>query len=120
MLLGDSIGELSAYYAAADVAFVAGNLAPLGGHNLLEAIAAGAPTLVGPHTFNFAEATREAVAAGAALRIADAPSAVARGGGLLEDPARRDRMRAAGAAFLAAHRGATDRLWNELSRSIGG
>lgn len=120
VLLGDSLGELAAYYAAADVAFVAGNLAPFGGHNLLEAIAAGTPTIVGPHTFNFAEAAREAVAAGAALRVADAPALVREVASLLEDPARRDRMRTAGAAFLAAHRGATDRLWNALSRSIGG
>ncbi len=120
VLLGDSLGELAAYYAAADVAFVAGNLAPLGGHNLLEAIAAGTPTLVGPHTFNFAEATQEAVAAGAALRVGDASALLREVAALLEDPGRRERMRTAGAAFLAAHRGATDRLWNELSRSIGG
>lgn len=120
VLLGDSLGELAAYYAAADVAFVAGNLAPLGGHNLIEAIAAGTPTLVGPHTFNFAEATREAVAAGAARRVPDAEALVREVALLLDDPATRDRMRAAGAAFLAAHRGATDRLWDELSRSIAG
>jgi len=120
VLLGDSLGELAAYYAAADVAFVAGNLAPLGGHNLIEAIAAGTPTLVGPHTFNFAEAAREAVAAGAARRVPDAEALVREVALLLDDPATRDRMRAAGAAFLAAHRGATDRLWDELSRSIGG
>lgn len=119
VLLGDSLGELSAYYAASDVAFVAGNLAPLGGHNLLEAIAAGTPTLVGPHTFNFAAAAREAVAAGAALRVADAPALLREVAALLDDPARRERMRADGAAFLAAHRGATSRLWTELSRSIG-
>ena len=49
------MGELSGYYAAADVAFVGGSLLPLGGQNLIEAIATGTPTLVGPHTFNFAE-----------------------------------------------------------------
>ncbi len=119
VLLGDSLGELSAYYAAADVAFVAGNLAPLGGHNLIEAIAAGTPTLVGPHTFNFAEATREAVAAGAASQVPDATALLREIAMLLGDPAMRQRMRAAGTTFLAAHRGATDRLWNELSRSIG-
>lgn len=119
VLLGDSLGELSAYYAAADVAFVAGNLAPLGGHNLLEAIAVGAPTIVGPHTFNFAEAARAAVEAGAAVRVADAAELVREVAALLADPARRAQLRAAGAAFMAAHRGATDRLWNELSPSIG-
>ena len=74
VLLGDSLGELLGYYAAADVAFVGGSLLPLGGQNLLEAIAVGTPTLVGPHTFNFEEATASAVAAGAAIRVADAPA----------------------------------------------
>ncbi len=120
LLLGDSLGELAAYYSVADVAFVAGNLAPLGGHNLIEAIAAGAPTLVGPHTFNFADAARDAVAAGAAWRVGDAEELLREVALLLADPARRERMRAAGTAFLAAHRGATERLWNELSRSIAG
>ena len=65
------------YYAAADVAFVGGSLLPLGGQNLIEAIAVGTPTLVGPHTFNFAEATAQAVAAHAAVRVADADALVA-------------------------------------------
>lgn len=120
VLLGDSLGELAAYYAAADVAFVAGNLAPLGGHNLIEAIAAGTPTLVGPHTFNFAQAAHEAIAVGAARRVDDAAGLLREVGLLLADPEGRARMRVAGEAFLAAHRGATERLWCELSRSIGG
>ncbi|MGE5386627.1 MAG: lipid IV(A) 3-deoxy-D-manno-octulosonic acid transferase, partial [Betaproteobacteria bacterium] len=52
--LGDSMGEMVAYYTLADVAFVGGSLLPLGGQNLIEAAACGCPVLVGPHTFNFA------------------------------------------------------------------
>ena len=111
VVLGDTLGELPAYYAAADVAFVGGSLLPLGGQNLLEALAAGTPTLVGPHTFNFAEATEKAVEAGAAMRVADADALTAAAAALLCDPARRARMREAAAAFLGAHRGATERLW---------
>src|SRR5205085_8480521 len=48
VLLGDTMGELLTYYAAADVAFVGASLVPLGGQNLIEAIAVGTPTLVGP------------------------------------------------------------------------
>jgi 3-deoxy-D-manno-octulosonic-acid transferase len=113
--LGDSMGELFAYYAAADVAFVGGSLLPLGGQNLIEAIAAGCPTLIGPHMFNFADATRNALAAGAAIEVADADALVATVADLLGDPARRERMRAAAQAFRAAHRGAGDRLWAWLS-----
>jgi 3-deoxy-D-manno-octulosonic-acid transferase len=114
-VLGDSLGELLAYYEAADVAFVGGSLAPLGGQNLIEPIAVGTPTLIGPHTFNFAEAAAQAVAAQAALRVADANALVAEVAGLLADAARRTRMREAALAFRAAHGGATDRLWAWLS-----
>ncbi len=119
VVLGDTLGELPAYYAAADVAFVGGSLLPLGGQNLLEALAAGTPTLVGPHTFNFTDAAAKAVAAGAALRVADADALVGEAAALLSDPARRALMRDAAGAFLAAHRGATQRLWAWLAPKLG-
>jgi 3-deoxy-D-manno-octulosonic-acid transferase len=116
VVLGDSMGELAAYYAAADVAFVGGSLLPLGGQNLIEAIAAGVPTLVGPHTFNFAQASDAAIAAGAALRVGDADDVFAVAARLLADPASRERMRGRADAFIAAHRGAVDRLWEWMER----
>ena len=118
-MLGDTLGELPAYYAAADVAFVGGSLLPFGGQNLIEAIAVGTPTLVGPHTFNFTEAAANAIAAGAALRVADADALVREAGGLLSDAARRTRMRDAARAFHAAHRGAADRTWAWLAPKLG-
>jgi 3-deoxy-D-manno-octulosonic-acid transferase len=120
VLLGDSLGELLGYYAAADVAFVGGSLLPLGGQNLLEAIAVGTPTLVGPHTFNFEEATASAVAAGAALRVPDADTLLAEVARLLADEADRARLRAAASEFHAAHRGAADRLWAWLAPQLPG
>ena len=120
IVLGDSLGELLAYYAAADVAFVGGSLLPLGGQNLIEPIAVGTPTLVGPHTFNFAEAANAAVAAGAALRVANAEALTAEVSALLEDPARREAMREAAVAFHATHRGAAERLWHWLSPRLAG
>ncbi len=115
VVLGDSMGELFAFYAAADVAFVGGSLLPLGGQNLIEAIAAGCPTLVGPHMFNFAEATRNALATGAALEVADARTLIATARELLADAAHRGAMRDAARTFHAAHRGAADRLWAWLA-----
>ena len=100
-----------AYCAAADVAFVGGSLLPLGGQNLLEPIAVGVPTLVGPHTFNFAETTERAIEAGAARRVADAAALVREVDRLLRTPQDRTAMRDAATAFMAAHRGAADRLW---------
>ena len=118
VVLGDSMGEMFAYYAAADVAFVGGSLLPLGGQNLIEPIAAGVPTLIGPHTFNFAQASEAAVAAGAALRVRDADEVLAAAARLLDDAPARARMRASCDAFLAAHRGAIDRLWAWLAPRI--
>ena len=119
-VLGDSMGELFAYYAAADVAFVGGSLLPLGGQNLIEPIAAGTPTLVGPHTFNFSEAVTQAVAAGAARRVADADALAAAVRALLDHEADRRAMRVAALAFHTAHRGAADRLWAWLAPRLPG
>ena len=115
VLLGDSLGEMLVYYTAADVAFVGGSLLPLGGQNLIESIAAGIPTLIGPHTFNFAEASMRAVEAGAAVRVADADDLIERVGRLLGDAAARGTMAARASAFSAAHRGAAERLWTWLA-----
>ncbi len=110
VLLGDSLGELFAYYAACDVAFVGGSLLPLGGQNLIEAASVGRPVLVGPHTFNFEEATRLAIEAGAALRVSDAADLMATALKLLADEPARTRMGEAGLAFAARHRGAAARV----------
>jgi len=106
VLLGDSLGELFAYYAACDVAFVGGSLLPLGGQNLIEAASVGRPVLVGPHTFNFEEATQRAIEAGAALRVNEAGDLLENALQLLNDDAARARMGTAGLAFAARHRGA--------------
>jgi 3-deoxy-D-manno-octulosonic-acid transferase len=118
VLLGDSMGEMFAYYAACDVAFVGGSLLPLGGQNLLEACAMGKPVIVGPHTFNFEEATRLGVEAGAALRVRDADELAREAARLLGDAALREKMGAAGREFVRAHQGATARIMGGLQRLL--
>jgi 3-deoxy-D-manno-octulosonic-acid transferase len=110
VLLGDSMGEMAAYFAASDVVIMGGSLLPFGAHNLIEACALGKPVIVGPHDYNFAEAVRLAVAAGAALQVADATQAVATAMALLNDAPRYQRMAEAGLAFVRAHAGATQRV----------
>lgn len=114
VVLGDSMGEMFAYYAACDVAFIGGSLLPLGGQNLLEACAVGKPVLVGPHTFNFDEATERAIEAGAALRVADAKNLAAAVSGLLSDPVRARKIGDNGRRFTDAHRGATEKTMRLL------
>jgi 3-deoxy-D-manno-octulosonic-acid transferase len=107
--LGDTMGEMPFYYAACDVALIGGSFMSLGGQNLIEALAAGAPVVVGPHMFNFAEATRLALEAGAAVQADDAASAVKRALALLRDARDRRRMSEAGRKLCQQHRGATER-----------
>ena len=109
VLLGDSMGEMFAYYAACDVAFVGGSLLPLGGQNLIEPAALGKPVLIGPHTFNFALVTEDALAAGGARRVADAAELMSQAARLLGDAAARDAMGRDALAFANQHRGATGR-----------
>ncbi len=107
IVIGDSMGEMFAYYAACDVAFVGGSLLPLGGQNLLEACAVGCPVIVGPHTFNFEDATRGAIEAGAAIRVSDAEELGSAINQLASNSDRRTAMSEAGKRFTDAHRGAT-------------
>ncbi|OEZ58199.1 3-deoxy-D-manno-octulosonic acid transferase [Janthinobacterium sp. HH103] len=109
VLLGDSMGEMFAYYAACDCAFVGGSLLPLGGQNLIEPAALGKPVLIGPHTFNFALVTEQAIAAGGAALVADADALMAQASALLQDPARLSSMGQKALAFASQHRGATPR-----------
>jgi 3-deoxy-D-manno-octulosonic-acid transferase len=115
VLLGDSMGEMGAYYAAADLAFIGGSLLPLGGQNLIEACAVGVPVLIGPHVFNFTQATADAVAAGAALQVPDPAGLASALRELFNDKPRRVTMGAAAAAFAARHRGATERTVDVLT-----
>jgi len=108
VVIGDSMGEMLAYYAAADVVIVGGSLLPFGGQNLIEACALGRPVIVGPHTYNFSEAADGAVAAGAAIRVRDAAEALLAAAGL--DHVEREAMGRRAAQFVEAHRGAVSRL----------
>ena len=109
VLLGDSMGEMFAYYQACDVAFIGGSLLPLGGQNLIEACALGKPVLIGPHTFNFAQVSEQAIEAGGAVLVADAQGLLAAAKPLLQAPERGKQMGEKGRAFALRHRGATAR-----------
>ncbi|QEA11921.1 3-deoxy-D-manno-octulosonic acid transferase [Comamonas flocculans] len=118
--LGDSMGEMALYYGLADVALLGGSFAPLGGQNLIEAIACGCPLVLGPHTFNFAEAAEGAVQAGAALRVANMGAALAQARTLLQEPGAREQVLEQGSAFIAHHRGAARRTAQALAQLCGG
>ena len=112
--LGDSMGEMAAYFAMADCAYIGGSLLPFGGQNMIEAAACGCPALFGPHTWNFSEAAAQAAAAGAALRVADVDALAVEVEALLADAAGRARMAESAEAFSQTHRGATARTMELL------
>ena len=109
LFLGDTMGEMAFYYAAADVAIIGGSFLPLGGQNLIEACAVGTPVIFGPSMHNFAEASSLALAAGAAEQVPDAAQAIRAANALIEDRARREAMGAAGQRLCATHRGAVQK-----------
>ena len=114
VFLGDSMGEMFAYYSACDLAFVGGSLLPLGGHNLIEASAVGKPVLIGPHTFNFADAAENAIAAGGAIRVANAANLWQQAIRLLDDDLARNAMGQKAQYFAQQHGGATRRTMSLL------
>jgi 3-deoxy-D-manno-octulosonic-acid transferase len=118
--LGDSMGEMPAYYAAARVALLGGSFAPLGGQNLIEAAACGCPIVMGPSTFNFDEAARLSEAAGAATRVPDWAAGVQCARAACEASA--EAIQAAqrrAQAFAQAHQGAARRMAEAIWAVIG-
>jgi len=115
--LGDSMGEMAAYYAACDVAFIGGSLRPYGAHNLVEACALGKPVIIGPSVYNFQEAAELGIAAGAVIQVEDAAGVAAQASRLLSDPALAAEIGQAGETFARAHRGAVDRLLERIDWS---
>ena len=114
VLLGDSMGEMFAYYAACDLAFIGGSLRPFGAHNLLEACALAKPVIVGPSIYNFQEAVELGVAAGGVVQVAGVDALAAELTRILSDAGRRESMGQAARAFAEAHRGAVERLFTLL------
>ncbi len=112
--LGDSLGEMALYYGLSDAALLGGSFAPLGGQNLIESTACGCPIIMGPHTFNFAEAAQLAEEAGAALRVDDMAQAVTTALQMVRSGPDENAHVQACMTFSQAHRGAAQRTAQAL------
>jgi 3-deoxy-D-manno-octulosonic-acid transferase len=112
--LGDSLGEMALYYGLSDTALLGGSFAPLGGQNLIESTACGCPVIMGPHTFNFAEAAQLAEEAGAALRVEDMAQAVTTALQMVRFGPDENAHVQACMAFSQSHRGAAQRTAQAL------
>ncbi|NJM13374.1 MAG: 3-deoxy-D-manno-octulosonic acid transferase [Synechococcaceae cyanobacterium SM1_2_3] len=118
VFLGDSMGELLLFYAAADLAFVGGSLVATGGHNVLEPALLGLPVLFGPHMFNFTEAGERLLAAGVAWQVADAAQLASVADRLLADPSLRQSAGLRGQAVVEQHRGALAALLDAIENLL--
>ncbi|MGY3887382.1 lipid IV(A) 3-deoxy-D-manno-octulosonic acid transferase [Aeromonas aquatica] len=116
--LGDTMGELPLMLAAADLAFVGGSLVPIGGHNLLEPAALGKPCLTGPAFFNFSDITRQLVAQGGALVVADVAALGTRVSELLADEHQRREMGEQARAVVLRNQGALARTLSHCLASL--
>jgi 3-deoxy-D-manno-octulosonic-acid transferase len=113
--LGDSLGEMALYFGMAHTALLGGSFAPLGGQNLIEAAACGVPIFMGPHLFNFAEASQLAAQAGAAIPCADIADAWGQAAAMALDAPRLQVMQDAALGLGAAHRGAAMKTATEVA-----
>lgn len=119
VLVLDSLGELPGLYARCQAAFVGGTLTPVGGHNLLEPVAAGRPVAFGPHTANVAQAAQILLESGAGTRVADADALAREWQSLLDDPALARTRGEAGRAALQRHRGSAERAASLVVSALG-
>ena len=110
VFLCDTMGEVPMFYAASDVAFVAGSLVPIGGHNLLEPAMLGVPIVTGPHNFNAQDIADLFVDLGACRRVTGTADLVTTVSELLTDRELAARLGSAGRSVLDENRGALERL----------
>jgi len=117
--LGDTLGDLLLLFAAADVAFMGGSLVAVGGHNPLEAAAIGRPVITATHTHNFESVYQGLTEAGAALKVEDAKELADAVDDWLSDAVSRNDAGERGRAFVAANRGALDKLMSLVYEELG-
>jgi 3-deoxy-D-manno-octulosonic-acid transferase len=115
----DTLGELSSLYARAEIAFVGGTLVPVGGHNLLEPVAAGRPVCFGPHTTNVAQATRILLECDAGEAVANGAELGAAWAAALADPDRARVRGEAGRRALQRHQGSAERAAQLVVSALG-
>jgi len=118
VFVGDSMGELLLFYAAADVAFVGGSLVRHGGHNLLEPAAVGIPVVTGPHVFNFTDICNLLVTEGACEQV-DSPAELVRSvTHLLQDANLRHDIGERGRRVVERNRGALETVMGLIEQNL--
>ncbi len=118
VFLGDSMGELTLFMGASDLAFIGGSLVPHGGHNILEASAQGVAVVFGPHMFNFSEISQLFLDEGGAVQIDSVDALATQVTEWLGDASERSRVGEKGRALVDSNRGAMERLMKLVERLL--
>lgn len=118
VLVGDTMGELQKFYAAADLAFVGASLVRRGGHNILEPAAASIPVVFGPHMFNFEEIAATVLEAGAGRQVYDELELAEAVELYIRNPALRAAAGHAGRRVIETNRGSVRRTLEHFSREV--
>jgi 3-deoxy-D-manno-octulosonic-acid transferase len=118
VVLGDSMGEMSFYYALSDIVIMGGSLLPLGGQNFIEACALGRPIILGEHTFNFQQASADVIDARAAIRITDVGDLVKAMDLLLTNHQVKEEMSTNALDFAHQHTGATKKIIAVIQQAL--
>jgi len=118
VLVGNTMGELYKFYAAADVAFIGGSLVRHGGHNLVEAMVVGVPTVFGPHIFNFEQSSNIALQNGAATQVRNAAELAGAVSSYLDDPELHARAARAATKVIHDNRGSLQATQDLIRRTV--
>jgi len=118
VFLGDTMGELSMFLAAADAAFVGGSLIKRGGQNVLEPAALGKPVVFGPHMYNFAAISELLLEHDAAIVVTGAEGLAAVIVQWLSDASERARVGENGRKVVEENQGAVERLFALIERHL--
>ena len=116
-ILGDSMGEMYAYYSLANVALMGGTILPYGGQNLIESMAMKVPVILGPHTYNFHDVSNEAIRIGAGLRIQTLDELEKVLPQILKSSSQL-KMKKACSDIMRTHQGATLKILNKIKSTI--
>lgn len=119
VVIGDTMGELTRFYAAADLCFVGGSLVETGGHNPLEPALLGKPVFMGPHLFNFSDISSQLRVAGGLTIVDNAEQLTDALHHALQHPEQSRQQGAAAQRFIEGNRGALEKLYSEVEKTFG-
>jgi 3-deoxy-D-manno-octulosonic-acid transferase len=114
VILLDTMGELMHLYSLGTLVFIGGSLVPVGGHNPIEPLFFKKCVLFGPHMFHFSEISHHLIEAGGAIQVGGKEDLAFHLKRLLSDERARKEVGEKGYQFLQRHRGATERMFEEI------